>query len=94
MEDGKPKAKSNPMASIQGKGLPTPVGTKKAAKKSKLDSRLEMESLATAAHTEAVMSVAKAASDLNKSFDKKRKMDSMHKTVDAYIKMGQRPCPS
>ena len=49
----------------------------------------DVDSLATShAHTGAVLSVAKAAENLNRSYDKKRKVDSMHKSVDAYIRLG------
>ena len=86
-EDGKPAAIANPVASIQGKGLPIPMGTKKA-KKTRLELKMEAESVATAAHTDAVLAVARSAAQLNKTFDKKRRIDSMHKSVDAYLRLG------
>ena len=87
-DDGKkPAAVDNPIASIQGKGLPTPMGTKKA-KKTRLELKMEAESVATAAHTDAVLAVAKSAAELNKTFNKKRRLDSMHKSVDAYLRLG------
>ena len=61
-EDGKPKAttgKANPVASIQGKGLALPVGTKKA-KKQAFAAKLDMESVACTAQTDAILQVAKA----------------------------------
>ena len=81
------KATSNPVASIQGKGLPLPPGTKQAKKKA-LIAKLDLESVASTAQTDAILAVAKSAADLTKGFEKKRKIDSMHKTVEAYIKMG------
>ena len=86
-EDGKPKAtgKANPVASIQGKGLAFPVGTKKA-KKQAFAAKLDMESVASTAQTDAILQVAKASADLSKGFEKKRKIDSMHKTVQASLK--------
>ena len=75
------------MASIQGKGLQKPLGSKKA-KKLALEKKLEADSVATAAHTEAVFAVAKSAADLSRGFDKKRRIDSMHKSVDAYLRLG------
>ena len=86
-EDGKPAAVDNPIANIQGKGLPTPMGTKKA-KKTRLELKMEAESVATTAHTDAVLAVAKSAADLNRTFDKKCRLDSMHKSVDAYLRLG------
>ena len=88
-EDGNndSKATSNPVASIQGKGLPLPPGTKQAKKKA-LIAKLDLESVASTAQTDAILAVAKSAADLTKGFEKKRKIDSMHKTVEAYIKMG------
>ena len=86
-EDSKPAAVDNPIANIQGKGLPTPMGTKKA-KKTRLELKMEAESVATTAHTDAVLAVAKSAADLNRTFDKKRRLDSMHKSVDAYLRLG------
>ena len=82
-EDAKPKA----VASIQGKGLPKPMGTKKA-KKMKLLSKMEQDLVASVANTEAIMAVAQSAQNLNKSFDKKQHIDSLHKSVDSYIKIG------
>ena len=86
-EDTHGKTSGNPVASIQGKGLQKPLGTKKA-KKLAIEKKLEAESVATAAHTEAVLAVAKSAADLHQSFDKKRRIDSMHKSVDAYLRLG------
>ena len=86
-EDGKPQAVANTVASIQGKGLQKPLGSKKA-KKLALEKKLEADSVATAAHTEAVFAVAKSAADLSRGFDKKRRIDSMHKSVDAYLRLG------
>ena len=86
-EEGAKKPAANPIASIQGKGLPIPKGTKAAAKAKR--SITDADSLATTqAHTDAVLSVAKAAEHLNASYNKRRKTDSMHKTVDAYIRLG------
>ena len=80
--DGKPKAKANPVASIQGKGLAIPLGTKKT-KKQAVAAKLDMESVASTAQTDAMLQVAKASADLSKGFEKKRKIDSLHKTVQA-----------
>ena len=74
----------NKTSGIQGKGLPKPMGTK-AAKRKKM---AELDSAATSTHTDAIMAVAKASSDLNKSFSKKSKIDSMHKSVQAYLALG------
>ena len=63
------------------------MGTKKAKKRA-LAAKLDMESVASTAQTDAILQVAKASADLSKGFEKKRKIDSMHKTVEAYIKMG------
>ena len=80
---------SKPVAQVQGKGLPTPMGSKKA-KKMAIVAKLEQDSVASTAHTNAVMAVAKASSDLNKSFDKKRRIDSLHKAVNSYIQLGMK----
>ena len=61
---------SKPVAHVQGKGLQAPMGSKKAKKMAAV-SKLEQESVASTAHTHAVMAVANPSSDLNKSFDKK-----------------------
>ena len=75
----------NPIASIQGKGLPMPTGTKKAMAQKGFD----VDSMATsAAHTNAVLKVATATEHLNRSFDMKTKIDSMHKSVESCIKLG------
>ena len=74
----------NKTSGIQGKGLPKPIGTK-AAKRKKM---AELDSVATSTHTDAIMAVAKASSDLNKAFSKKSKIDSMHKSVQAYLTLG------
>ena len=85
--EAKPASASvaNPIATIQGKGLPTPMGTKKAMAQKGVD----VDSMATSsAHTDAVLKVATATEHLNKSFDMKTKIDSMHKSVESYIKLG------
>ena len=86
-EEGKPKAVANPIASIQGKGLAVPIGTKKA-KKQALAAKLDLDSQASTAQTDAMLAVAKASADLTEEFKKKRTIDSMHKSVQAYIKLG------
>ena len=79
----------NPIAMAQGRNLDTPIGNKKA-KKMKLIDRLGEDSAAASAQTDALNSVALAAAGLAKSMDRKRVVDSMHKQVSAYIKLGMK----
>ena len=81
--------KPNPVALAQGRNLETPVGNKKA-KRMKLIDKLGEDSAAASAQTDALNSVAVAAAGLAKSMDRKRVVDSMHKQVSAYIKLGMK----
>ena len=63
------------------------MGSKKA-KKMKLMEKLGEDSAAASAQTEALQSVANSATGLVLSFNRKRKVDSLHKQVDSHIKLG------
>ena len=85
-EDGDVGEKPRAVASIQGKGLPKPMGTKKA-KKMAIVAKLEQESVASTAHTNAVMAVAKSTDRLNATFEKKRRVDAKLKLIDSKLKL-------
>ena len=84
-EEEEEGAVKNKTSSIQGKGLPKPMGTKAAKRKKLAD---QDSATNNSNHTEAIMAVAKASSDLNISFSKKSRIDSMHKSVQAYLTLG------
>ena len=75
------------VARVQGRDMEVPMGNKKA-KKMKLLDKLGEQSAATTAQTDALKSVAAAASGLALSMERKRVVDSMHKQVSSYIKLG------
>ena len=78
---------NNGVAVAQGRELDRPIGNKKA-RKMKLIEKLGDDSAAASAQTDALQSVANSASGLVVSFNRKRKVDSLHKQVDSYIKLG------
>ena len=88
-EDNKDAEDPNPVAMAQGRNLDTPIGNKKA-KKMKLLEKLGEDSAAASAQADALNSVAAAAAGLAKSMDRKRQVDSMHKQVNALIKLGMK----